>query len=344
MTAHGGNVWQGDSPGSWLDFSANLRPEGPPDWVMDALRAGLGEARYYPDLSMRREREGLAAFLGVDAACVLPTAGGVSALDLAMGLGTGGVLLAVPCFSEYAALAKKRGLQVTEAPISELPDAARRLPAGGLICLGNPVNPLGRAFTRREIMALLGAAEAARGWLLLDEAFIEYCPERTARDLIPAHGRLIVAGSMTKILCVPGARLGYLLAQPDLVASMAARQLTWEVSCFAGAVARALPGHGADIRAIAALNAGRRESLRRSLEALGARVYPSEASFLLARFDRPTSSIAAALKEKKILVRECMDFAGVDDGRHLRLAVRDEAANARLIAALREVISCGENH
>ena len=28
---HGGNVWQGERPSEWLDFSANLRPEGPPD-------------------------------------------------------------------------------------------------------------------------------------------------------------------------------------------------------------------------------------------------------------------------------------------------------------------------
>ena len=54
--------------------------------------------------------------------------------------------------------------------------------------------------------------------------------------------------------------------------------------------------------------------------------------------------IAAALKERKILVRECMDFEGVDDGRHLRLAVKDEAANGRLIERLREELSCGENH
>ncbi|MBQ8955264.1 MAG: histidinol-phosphate transaminase, partial [Clostridia bacterium] len=88
----------------------------------------------------------------------------------------------------------------------------------------------------------------------------------------------------------------------------------------------------------AAVNAARRASLRAALEGLGAHVYPSDASFLLARFGGPVSPVAAKLKEMKILVRECMDFEGVDDGRHLRLAVKDEAAGARLAAALREVL------
>ncbi len=34
---HGGDVWQGAGPETWLDFSANLRPEGAPDWVVEAL-------------------------------------------------------------------------------------------------------------------------------------------------------------------------------------------------------------------------------------------------------------------------------------------------------------------
>ena len=80
---HGGNVWRGEAPESWLDFSANLRPEGPPDWVIQAIEGAMGEIRYYPDPDMRRERNALGAALGVDAACVLPTNGGIATLGLA---------------------------------------------------------------------------------------------------------------------------------------------------------------------------------------------------------------------------------------------------------------------
>ena len=47
----------------------------------------------------------------------------------------------------------------------------------------------------------------------------------------------------------------------------------------------------------------------------------------------------ARLLEKQILVRQCMNFPGIDDGRHLRLAVKDEASNARFIKELEEDVA-----
>ena len=87
----------------------------------------------------------------------------------------------------------------------------------------------------------------------------------------------------------------------------------------------------------------RREALRKGLESLGAFVYPSEAAFLLADFGRPVAPAERILKEEKILVRSCMNFDGLDDGQHLRLAVKAEESNERLIKALREALKCAEN-
>ena len=38
---HGGNVWEDGKPEMWMDFSANLRPEGTPTWVMQAMQDAL---------------------------------------------------------------------------------------------------------------------------------------------------------------------------------------------------------------------------------------------------------------------------------------------------------------
>ena len=98
---HGGNVWEG-KPAQWLDFSASLRPEGPPAWVMEAMQAALADVRYYPDRAMRRARRGLAKYAGVPEKCILPTAGGAAAIDLVLQLRKGRVLTLHPTFCEYA--------------------------------------------------------------------------------------------------------------------------------------------------------------------------------------------------------------------------------------------------
>lgn len=343
---HGGNVWQGEGPDMWLDYSANLRPEGPPEWVRNALLRGMENARYYPDPEMKRARAALARYLALDPACVLPTAGGISAIRLADSIDSSETLLLTPCFCEYA--------QFARSPIRRLsllgPERRLSLPEetdihpGSLVWLCNPMNPVGHAFSRREVEDFLAIVENAGGTLAVDEAFIEYCLENSVADLVERHKRLLVTGSMTKILGIPGVRLGYLCAAPELLEGLAGQQLTWELSCFAEAVAMALPQHKAEIQADSVCNALRRRALARELEALGAYVYPSQSACLLADLRRPATPVIQAMQDRGILLRSCMDFDDISDGRHIRLAVKDVAANQILIETLREVLTCAENH
>ena len=57
---HGGNVWMGASPAEWLDYSANIRPEGAPDWVKAALMSAMDKLPYYPDQAMKQAKQALA--------------------------------------------------------------------------------------------------------------------------------------------------------------------------------------------------------------------------------------------------------------------------------------------
>ena len=91
-------------------------------------------------------------------------------------------------------------------------------------------------------------------------------------------------------------------------------------------------------------SAAARERFRTALEDLGIFVYPSSANFFLCDFGREVRPIEDYLKERMILVRRCMNFVGIDDGRHLRLAVKDDASNTRFIKTLEEALQCAENH
>ena len=78
----------------------------------------------------------------------------------------------------------------------------------------------------------------------------------------------------------------------------------------------------------------RREAFAHALTAMGVRVLPSRAPFLLADFGRDMTEAVARLREKRILVRTCASF-GLPP-RYLRLAVKTVEENERFLAALRQ--------
>ena len=323
---HGGDVWRGALPEDYLDFSANLNPEGPPQWVRAALALGLERARFYPDLSGAAARRGMAAHLGLPEDCVLVTAGGIEAASLAAKLpGQHGVVQ--PTFQEYGRLCGAYH-NIFREKLHEY-----TFLEGKNVWLCNPNNPTGDVLKRNKMMELLEKAEKAGARLIVDEAFIEYSPENSVADLVKAHPGLVILGSLTKILAIPGIRLGYMAASPNVIEGLASHLLPWRLNSLADAVAAALPGHEADFEAIRLLNARRRAAFARALEALGVRVYPSDANFLLCDFGRDMRPETDALRKRRILLRPCGMFPGLTHG-HVRLCVRTEAENERLIEAL----------
>ena len=327
---HGGDVWQGGAPRDWLDFSANLNPDGPPEWARRALAEGLARAQWYPDPQGRAARAGLAAHLRLPEDCVLPTSGGIEAAALAARL-PGPHAVAEPTFQEYARLLGSCRAVARDALAEYVP-----LP-GETLWLCNPNNPTGDALPRREVLSLLDRLEAAGGRLAVDEAFIRYCPEHSVADLVPERPALIVLGSLTKALAIPGARLGCLAAHPSVLAALSEGLPPWRLNCLADAVAAALPGREDSFSRIAAVNARRREAFAQALEGIGVKVYPSDASFLLCDFGRDMRPAIDKLRARRILVRPCGMFPGLTHG-HVRLCVRREEENERLVEALWRIL------
>jgi len=322
---HGGNVWQGEAPRDWLDFSANLRPEGPPAWVNEVMREAAENARYYPDISMRGARAGMAAYLGMDAASVLPTAGGTGAIDLLCKASRGRVLTETVTFGEYARCAKAHGRQAVQGNM-------RDIRAGDQAFLCNPNNPTGSVQSGPDVLALAERLHRAGGTLIVDEAFMDFCPAYSVRMEAAGRKGLLVVGSLTKTLCIPGIRLGYIAGRADAIAALEKTQTPWALNCFAAAIAKALPRHTAEMQADCERNAKRREQLAKALRALGAGVYPSAANFLLADFHRSMREAVRLLAQAGTLVRDCESF-GLSDS-HLRFAVKTAEENETLIKQL----------
>lgn len=323
---HGGCVWDRGDPSEWMDFSANLRPEGPPPWVEEAVLDARKHIRFYPDPAMKRAGKGLSLFLGLPGECVLPVAGGIAAIDLLLGLSSGRVLVCPPTFGEYAARAAVHG-----RPCEAWAGNCRK---GDTLVICNPNNPTGEAKAPRDLLSLWETLAAGGGELLVDEAFSAYCPETSMRGFL--RPGLAIAGSLSKILGTPGIRLGYICADPETVRLLRGRLYPWPLDAFAAEIAARLPEHMDEIRADAALNARRRSAFAKQLAELGADVFPSRANFLLADFHRDMLPAADLLSSRGILVRTCSSF-GLP-GSFWRLAVRTERENTRLAEELEDIL------
>jgi len=323
---HGGNVWAGKAPEEWLDFSANLRPEGIYPWIMQEMTDGFKEVCYYPDRSMEAATLGLSKYLCIAKECILPTAGGAQAIDLVLSRKKGRVYVYPITFGEYAERANIHGRDVSVWN--------GFCNSGDTVMLCNPNNPTGSGISREEILQIFRTIQIQGGELVIDEAFIDYCPDFSVRhDIQPG---LIVVGSMTKVLCIPGIRLGYICATDDVIKEMRGRMLPWSLNALAVRIAQALPNHKDEMAEEAEKNKKRRKKFSEQLEKIGADIYPSYSNFLLVNFHQNMDHAAEALKDRKILVRTCASFGLGPE--YWRLAVKTEEENTYFIEQLEEVL------
>ena len=320
---HGGNVWRGGAPSEYLDFSANLNPEGMPAWARETMLRAVNDAAYYPDIAMKAARQGLADYLGVEASQLLPTAGGIAAIELALMLDEGTVHIKTPDFGEYKERTVALGRKIALDTESCKP--------GDTLIFSNPNNPTGALMTRKEALELSRNINGAA--LTVDEAFIDFCPEESLRGDVSESLR--VTGSLTKILAIPGVRLGYILADAKTIRRLEKLMPPWQLNCFAAAIAKELPGHKDDIARFRRENAARRERFDKALKSIGARTFPSQANFILCDFGRDMTQVVKHLESRHILVRDCVSF-GLGSN-YLRLNVRSDSENQILTE---EILRC----
>ena len=334
-------------PDSFLDFSANINPLGPPEAALAAGAEALyGEAGRYPDLHYTELTAALARYLGVPASTVLPTNGGAEALFLAARAAVEGpgrrAIVLEPTFSEYAVAARAAGFEVLgvvvrrremgfRLDLAALREVLQEWDDVGLVFLCNPNNPTGDAVARRDVLRVAEMAREAGAVLVVDEAFADFAPELSV--VAETDEGLYVARSFTKFFAVPGLRLGCLVCrEPERVRAF---QPSWPVNAVAAAVGIAA-AHDEDFAgATLAEVALRRGELYDALGGLaGISVYPGAANFL---FARGPEGLAERLARRGVLVRGCEPFEGLGPG-FFRVAVRGAPENERLVEELRSVL------
>jgi histidinol-phosphate aminotransferase len=336
-------------------FDLNTSP-APPELAARLLAAGPVDRPMseYPPADYRRLTDAAARRYGVAREEVLVGAGADEVLDIVVKafLPAGGkALLPVPTYAMYRVLTEQRPAEVVAVPrrsaaegfaldVPAVRAAARDV---ALIWLCSPNNPTGLPEPAGGIEALLDglladAVDAGRSApiVVLDEAYAEF----TGETLLPLRARyagLVVIRTMSKVYALAGLRVGFALARPEVIEAMAPYRPPGSVSVVSVSIA-------ADLLADdAVLDAGRtriereRQRLATALADAGWHVYPSVTNFLLVDFGsvERCAAVAEALLERGLVPRTFP--AGHPLAACLRLTVRNEAQDDRLIAVAGEL-------
>ena len=212
-----------------IKLDANENPY--PPLSEGALAAGLNR---YPEPQPARLKRVMASLYGVAPDEIAVTRGADDAIDILVRAfcrpGVDAVSICTPTFSAYAHFARLQGARVVEVPLDAefdfdadaLVSAASADPSLKLAFICSPNNPTGNPV---DPAAILRVAEALPETLVVvDEAYIEFSELRSLSSEAVRRPNLIVLRTLSKAYGIAGARVGALIANPDIVA-IAARAL-----------------------------------------------------------------------------------------------------------------------
>jgi histidinol-phosphate aminotransferase len=328
-------------------LSANENNYGIPPEVKPALAAAVAEAAWnrYPVPLAGELREKLAAWHGVAPEQVIVGNGGDELLFnffLAFG-GAGHALVSCPpTFSVYGLYASMVETPVVEVPrekdfapnVDALVEAAR---TATLVVVTSPNNPTGDLFSRAGVRRL---CEACPGIVLVDEAYIEFAdPGSSVEDLLDEYENLAVLHTFSKAFALAGARVGYVLANPAVVAAFAAVRQPYSVSVLDQAAALAAVTHRDAFQPVIQAirqDRGRLSDMLGGLAPLGVRVWPSQANFICTRVPHAHDVWRRLRDEHSILVRDFSSTSGLADC--LRITVGKPEENDLVVAALKSIL------
>jgi histidinol-phosphate aminotransferase len=238
---------QPSGPG-WVKLNTNESPYPPSPRVTEAVLRELGaegaSLRLYPDPTSSGLRAAVALLHGLGAGSVCIGNGSDDILNLLVRCYCGPGAAAgftLPSYSLYPVLVGIQDGAVTRIPL----DRSMRLPVGQIAASGariffltSPNAPTGVGFANAEIERVLASFG---GLLVVDEAYAPFANENAA-GLVASHPNLVVVRTLSKAYALAGIRVGYALADPEVIGILDRARDSYNVSRLSQAAATAALG------------------------------------------------------------------------------------------------------
>lgn len=207
--------------------SARSEFEGTGEIFLDANENGmLTNYNRYPDPFQKELKEVICEIKGFKSENLFLGNGSDEVLDLIFRLTTTPFLDSVAClnpsYGMYAVLAKINGVNLTEIKL----DQNFRISASEILCqaensklliLCNPNNPTGNVIPKNEIRKIVAQFN---GVVVIDEAYIDFCPDYSFADEVDNYSNLIVVQTLSKAYGMAGLRIGMGIASETWITAL----------------------------------------------------------------------------------------------------------------------------
>lgn len=332
-----------------LDFCYLVNPYFPPKRLRDELRANFDMLlESYP--SGQEVVSLLAAKgFGVHRENVVVGNGAAELIKSLMGLLDGRVGFVRPTFDEYPNR-YERIESIDYAPdnadhsytADDLMNFFDDEQVSALVVV-NPENPSGNYIPRADVLRLIDWAGARGIRLVVDESFVDFAdepaPTLIVHDLLKENPLLYVMKSISKSYGVPGLRLGILASgDEETISTMKKDVAIWNINSFAEYFLQIFEKYRKDYEVSLDRLRNERARFTRELARIrGIRPIPSQANFVMVELVdgvSPEELLKTLLIRHDILIKELT--SKMDGASYLRLAIRDEKDDDRLLEALTE--------
>ncbi len=223
---HGGNLREASKYyhiplQNWLDLSTGINPRG---WQPPVVPSHIWQRLPETDDDLLPVAQ---QYYSCDD--LLPIAGSQVAIQLLPYCRQPSRIgIVTPCYAEHAYWWELAGHEIIYLSSNEIELYLHKL---DVLLVINPNNPDGNEYSKEKLLNWHRRLLMNKGWLIVDEAFIDSTPEKS---LLPLHQKmpegLIVLRSLGKFFGLAGIRLGFLAAEAKLLEKIAQRQGPWAVS------------------------------------------------------------------------------------------------------------------
>ena len=304
-------------PGA-IKLASNEVPYGPLPGVVEAITEAAANAHRYPDMGVVALRAALAERLAVEPERVATGCGSVALAEhVAKATCHDGdeIVYSWRSFEAYPIIAATTGAKSVRVP--NRPDHGHDLAAMAasvtdrtrLVLVCNPNNPTGTAARRGALDAFVDAVPPSV-LMVFDEAYREFVTDPGVPDGLAAYGdrpNVVVLRTLSKAWGMAGMRVGYLVAQPGVAASVRKVITPFSTSSVAQAAALAALAADTEMARRAALVIAERERLEITLHKLLPDVPQTQSNFVWLPLGDRSVPFAQACEAASVLVRP---FAG----------------------------------